>query len=490
MPTRVSGLALALLLQTIASFPTFVYAQCDASHLPPGFAEVISQARALVDKSEVPSISFAVASHGIVLCEDAFGWADREKRLPASPRTVYAAGSVAKSITGTAVFLLANRDKLRLDATPEQYGVHVPAYAGRGVTIRQLLTMSAGVPHGWFYDYAPGSHQRDVLNRYAISAFPPGRYFYYSNFSFGVLGRVVERAARRPFDDFVREELLRPLQMQSSGFKPSDQNLSTGYESGKAVPRYDFEPAAGGGFYTSAHDLALFGIFQLEPSQKLIRPDLMRDMHTAPKGHELDWRYANGWGIFALDKDTRVLVSNGRVLGGSATLLVLPEESAVIACLTNVSSDATDDLAFQFANVFSSGLLARLESLRKQVEAAEAPQPFRVDESMRGAWVGTMRTPTSTLPVSLRFAKDQSEIRVGKRSFVPIKELRIEQGFVMGEANISIDLPETRRRTTKLELQLQFIDGKRFVGAASTVSTGDLPGFSLPTFISLVKEKH
>ncbi|MBI3478699.1 MAG: beta-lactamase family protein [Acidobacteria bacterium] len=438
----------------------------------------------------MPSISFAVASHGTVLCEDAFGWADREKRLPASPRTVYAAGSVAKSITGAAVFLLVNRDKLRLDATPEQYGVHVPAYAGRGMTIRQLLTMSAGVPHGWFYDYEPGSHHRDALNRYAISAFPPGRYFYYSNFSFGVLGEVVERTARRPFEDFVGEGLLRPLQMQSSGFKPSEKNLSTGYESGKAVPRHDFEPVAGGGFYTSAHDLALFGNFQLDPSQRLIRPDLMRDMHTVPKGHELDWRYANGWGVLALDKDTRVLVSNGRVLGGSAMLLVLPEESVVIACLTNVSSDATDDLAFQFANVFSSGFLARLESLRKQVEAAEAPQPFRVNESMRGAWVGTMRTPTRTLPAGLRFAKDQSEIRVGNRSFVPIKELRIEQGFVMGEADISIDLPETRTRTTKLELQLQFIDGKRFVGAASTVSTGDLPGFSLPAFISLVREKH
>jgi len=60
---------------------------------------------------------------------------------------------------------------------------------------------------------------------------------------------------------------------------------------------------------------------------------------------------------------------------------------------------------------------------------------------------------------------------------------------VTGEADISIDLPETRRRNTKLELQLRFIDGKRFVGAASAVSTCDLSGFSLPTFISLVKEK-
>ncbi|MFY9561953.1 MAG: hypothetical protein WAQ52_17100 [Terriglobales bacterium] len=167
---------------------------------------------------------------------------------------------------------------------------------------------------------------------------------------------------------------------------------------------------------------------------------------------------------------------------------MLPEENVVIACLTNVANDATDDLAFQFANVFSSGLLARLESLRKQVEAAEAPQPFHADESTRGAWVGTIRTPKSTLPVRLRFTGDQSEIRVGHKSFVPIKELRIEQGFLMGEADISIDLPETRRRTSKLALQLRLIDGKRFVGAASAVSTGDLPGFSLPTFISLVRE--
>jgi Beta-lactamase len=70
--------------------------QCDSTQLPTRFAEAASSARERATKGELPSIEIAVAQNGRIVCEEAFGWADREKRIPATPNTVYAAGSIAK----------------------------------------------------------------------------------------------------------------------------------------------------------------------------------------------------------------------------------------------------------------------------------------------------------------------------------------------------------------------------------------------------------
>ena len=145
-----SLLSFSGLVLTLFAFLTPVQSQCDYTHLPMHFAEVVSSAHEGITKGELPSIAIAVAQHGSIVCEEAFGWADREKKTTATPSTVYAAGSVAKALTGAATFMLASKGKIRLDDAPEQYGVHVRAYAGTGITIRQLLSMTAGIQHGWF----------------------------------------------------------------------------------------------------------------------------------------------------------------------------------------------------------------------------------------------------------------------------------------------------------------------------------------------------
>jgi CubicO group peptidase (beta-lactamase class C family) len=372
--------------------------------LPIGFAAVVSAARERVTKGELPSVAFVIAQHGNILCEEAFGWADREKQISATPNTVYAAGSVAKALTGAATFILAGKGKIRLDDAPEQYGVHVRAYAGTGITIRQLLSMTAGVQHGWLYNYGADQRENELLGRYAISAFPPSQHYIYSNFSFGILGHIVEQAGQRPFREFMRDELLHPLHMTSSGFNLTGRDAATGYQEGKAVPPHTFEPESGGGFYTSAHDLALFGMFQIDSAQKLIAPVLMKEMHTPGTEHES--YYMSGWGIFNFKDGSTALISDGRVLAGSATLLVLPKEDVVVACLTNRASGAMDDFAFQFAGLFSPGLAADLEVAFKQIEAEEASRPFHADKQQRGSWVGAVEAPDGKVPVRMQITDD------------------------------------------------------------------------------------
>ncbi|MFZ0864372.1 MAG: serine hydrolase domain-containing protein [Candidatus Sulfotelmatobacter sp.] len=478
------------LLVTLFTFVAPVQSQCDSTHLPTRFAEVASSARERVTKGELPSIAIAVAQHGRIACEEAFGWADREKKIPATPNTVYAAGSVAKAPTGTAIFMLVDNRKIRLDDEPEQYGVHVRADAGTGITVRQLLSMTAGIQHGWFYNYGSDVDTKELLNRYAIGAFPPGQHFIYSNFSYAILGEVVERAGKRPFREFMRDEVLNRLQMTSSGFNLAGRDVAIGYQAGKAVPPHTFEPEAGGGFYTSAHDLALFGLFQIDSAQKLIAPKLMKEMHTLETDQQIKSHYTSGWGVFNFKDGSSVLISDGVVLAGSATLLVLPKAGVVIACLTNTGSEEMDDLAFQFADLFSSGLLANLESARKEVEAREASRPFHADPSQLGLWVGSVDTPKGKLPVRVQITgDDHMQIGIDNGAMVPVGDLGIEEGFLSGGVAASLSLPETGNQPSKLKLQLLWVDGNRLIGTARTESTRDLPRFGLPVYVSLSRQK-
>ena len=480
-----SGLVLTLFASVVPA-----QSQCDSTQLPVRFAEVASSARERATKGELSSIAIAVAQNGRMVCEEAFGWADREKQIPATPNTVYAAGSVAKALTGTAIFMLAENGKIRLDDAPAQYGVHVRTYAGDDITIRQLLSMTAGIQHGWFYDYGLDQHGKELLKHYAISAFPPGQRFIYSNFSYGILGEVVERAGKRPFREFMRGEVFNRLQLTSSGFNLTGRDVAIGYQAGKAVPPHTFEPEAGGGFYTSAHDLALFGLFQIDSAQKLMAPKLMKEMHTLETDQQIKSHYTSGWGVFNFKDGSSVLISDGRVLAGSATLLVLPKAGVVIACLTNTASEAMDHLAFQFADLFSSGVSANLESAFKEIEAAEASIPFHADPSQLGTWVGTVDTPKGKLPVRMQITVDD-HVQIGfeHRAMVPVEGLGVEQGFLSGEAAISLSLPETGKQPSKLQLQLLWIDGIRLIGTARTESTADLPRFGLPVYISLSRQK-
>jgi CubicO group peptidase (beta-lactamase class C family) len=480
-----SGLVLTLFASVVPA-----QSQCDSTQLPARFAEVASSARERATKGELPSIAIAVAQNGRMVCEEAFGWADREKQIPATPNTVYAAGSVAKALTGTAIFMLAENGKIRLDDAPAQYGVHVRTYAGDDITIRQLLSMTAGIQHGWFYDYGLDQHGKELLKHYAISAFPPGQRFIYSNFSYGILGEVVERAGKRPFREFMRGEVFNRLQMTSSGFNLTGRDVAIGYQAGKAVPPHTFEPEAGGGFYTSAHDLALFGLFRIDSAQKLMAPKLMKEMHTLETDQQIKSHYTSGWGVFNFKDGSSVLISDGRVLAGSATLLVLPKAGVVIACLTNTASEAMDHLAFQFADLFSSGVSANLESAFKEIEAAETSRPFHADPSQLGTWVGTVDTPKGKLPARMQITgDDHMQIGFEHGAMVPVEDLGIEEGFLSGGAAASLSLPETSNQPSKLQLQLLWVDGSRLVGTARTESTGDLPHFGLPLYISLSRQR-
>jgi CubicO group peptidase (beta-lactamase class C family) len=443
---------LALLLAAAAEQPAG--GECNWSALPPAARDIAAGAQSLVTSGKVMAFAFAVASEGQVLCEEAFGWADRDHRVAATPRSAFGAGSVAKSITGTAVYLLVQRGKLKLADSPEKHGVKVRTFGKDAVTIDELLAMTAGVPHGWFYPSGPAPREDRILRSYAIEAFHAGQSFEYSNFSFGILGEIVSAASGKPYDEFVASEIFRQLGMTSTSFEPRQ-----------------FFPRAAGGLYTSVHDLALFGSFHLGPSMKAIHgsstPDLSRRGYRA------------GWGHIAMGQQQELWLSNGNVNAGAAALLLLPRKNIVISVATNTPGDSADEFAFQLAEAFSPGLVANFGSMRQSVEAEEAPKPFAGGPPYQGHWIGAAYLPAARLPLELTFSGETAAIAIGKRATVPVTDLHLEAGRLTGRVATSIELPGLGAKNT-LQLELESRGG-RLHGILRVVSTA----YGLPVYVAL-----
>ncbi|HYO41694.1 MAG TPA: serine hydrolase domain-containing protein [Candidatus Limnocylindrales bacterium] len=196
---------------------------------------------ALRTDKRIPGIAWGVLHAGELVHAGGTGVArDGEDRVPGAD-TVFRIASMTKSFTAATILLLRDEGRLRLDdpvvdLVPALAAWTPPTADAGPVTIRQLLTMSAGLAT----DDPWGDRQQDLplhaferlLAAGPTFTWPPGTVFDYSNLGYGILGRVVTSAAGAEYGDVVRDRLLRPLGMASSAFHESDvpgDTLAHGY---------------------------------------------------------------------------------------------------------------------------------------------------------------------------------------------------------------------------------------------------------------------
>jgi CubicO group peptidase (beta-lactamase class C family) len=188
--------------------------------------------------------------------------------------TVFRIASMTKSFTAAAVLALRDDGRLALDDPAEAYipelrGLRPAAGDAPRVTIRHLLTMTAGFPT----DDPWGDRQQGLpvpeflaLLRQGAARFAwaPGTRFEYSNLGYAILGQVIRAASGSQYPDFVAERLLRPLGMAASGFDAAgfgSGELACGYRrDGEAWAELQPDPCGAfapmGGIFSSITDLA------------------------------------------------------------------------------------------------------------------------------------------------------------------------------------------------------------------------------------------
>ena len=179
-------------------------------------------------ESRVPGLCVAVAREGAVTLVQPAGVASVIDREPTTPDTAYLWFSMTKIVTATAAVRLAESGALGLDDPVSEYVTEFPASkSGVPVTIRHLLSHTAGlanpIPVGWVHaasETGPDPHgfAIDLLRRKSRVARRPGLRASYSNLGYIVLGEVLTAAAGERYEDYVRNQILRPLGMARTDF--------------------------------------------------------------------------------------------------------------------------------------------------------------------------------------------------------------------------------------------------------------------------------
>jgi CubicO group peptidase (beta-lactamase class C family) len=451
---------------------------------------------------ELPSIAVAVAAGGRVLWEEAIGWADREAERAATPQSLYGLGSLGKSLLATTILVLVESGEVDLDdPVTEHLGdaeLRIHPHGARPPTVRELLQMTGGIPHGHIV-YFGGDHQapgaREIVERYAAAALPPGEHYEYSNFSYGLLEQVVRGVTGKSYAEYARSAVFDPLAMRHTSVglpidaAGGDPAVRYG-RSGSPIDTMIAAPASSLDTHSTLDDLLRYGLFHLglrRPEQwPILGSETLERMHSDRSGLP-GALMALGWAVIELEADT-VLVTNGLVSGASATLLLFPEKQALVIALANISSDGvTDDVAFGLAEILIPGLLAEFQAARAEYESGQA-RPWKPTADLLGSWKGEISTPDGELSLSVRFQEDGDvHVRLGEQPRTLLDGARWTgdrlSGALLGA------LPWSETGDDYLELQLTLVPGgDRLLGwVTASVYDGER-FFQLPAPLGLVRE--
>ena len=228
--------------------------------------------------------SALVAFGDAVLLDKGYGLADTAKAIANGPTTRFRIASVTKQFTAMAILILESRGKLDVDDKACKYVADCPA-AWKAITIRQLLSHSAGIPNFTDlpdYESTKGDPTtvKELFARFKDLPlqFTPGSRFSYSNSNYVVLGSIIERASKVSYEDFVKRNIFDPLEMHDTGYEHPDSGVAVGYKrEGVVADTIDMSvPYAAGALYSTVEDLRRWG--QALSSEDLVPKTVLATM--------------------------------------------------------------------------------------------------------------------------------------------------------------------------------------------------------------------
>jgi CubicO group peptidase (beta-lactamase class C family) len=308
----------------------------------------------------VPGASVLVLRDGAPLFRRAYGMADLEQRIPATPATNYRLASMTKQFTAAAILLLAEDGRLSLDDPIRKWLPSLPP-AAAPVTLRELLTHTAGLID--YEDLIPASatqqvHDADVLHLLESqdrTYFAPGTSYRYSNSGYALLALVVARASGTGFASFLRQRIFLRLGMRDTvayeAGVSSVPHRAYGYsESGEVWTRTDQSLTSAvlgdGGVYSSIDDLAKWDA-ALSDTRLLRAASLQLAFTPATPTDDPAVRYGFGWRITG-----ETLWHSGETVGFRNVIVRWPRRHFTVIVLSNRDAPEPYALALAIARLY------------------------------------------------------------------------------------------------------------------------------------------
>jgi CubicO group peptidase (beta-lactamase class C family) len=255
-----------------------------------------------------------------------------------TPDTQYRIGSISK--TFTALLVLRLRDEGRLALT-DPLDAHVPGSPFGDRTVGQLLSHGGGLQAetaGPWWERTPGGPWEEVVAPLDASSVPhaPGRRFHYSNLGFGALGELVARRRGRPWYEALRAEILDPLGLRRTTYRPESPH-ATGFavhpwaEAVLPEPEHDAGALAPAGqLWSTLEDLGRLAAFLLGDTGDVLSRDTLTEMAEAALVDDSGEEPASyGLGLQVLYAGGRRLVGHSGAMPGFVASVFVDAEAAI-----------------------------------------------------------------------------------------------------------------------------------------------------------------
>lgn len=273
------------------------------------------------------SAAMLVARNDTILYENALGYQDALKKVPLTVHSSFNLASVSKQFVTMCIMILKERGKLQFDDKAIKYLPNLPY---KDITIRQLMTHTAGVPEYFdLYEQVFPKDKiftnKDFLELFAQKRppldFQPGEKFSYSNSGYLILASIVEAVSSMRFQDFVRQNIIQQLQLKETfpytiDMKTFPQNRVFGFEYKRDTivknDLYNVDGVIGdGNMYSSVGDLQKWS--QALYQNKLVKAETLREAFTPQTLNNGEKSYYGfGWG---LEKDSARVQHTGGWVG-------------------------------------------------------------------------------------------------------------------------------------------------------------------------------
>lgn len=311
-----------------------------------------------------PSATAALVDNQDIVWRYAYGFANIEEKIPATPETTYSICSISKLFTSIAIMTLVEEGKVDLDGELGDYLDDFQLETAEDtveepVTIRGLLSHSAGLPRegiGAYWNAAdfPAESELEARVNPLGLLYTPFTNYQYSNIGMSLLGKVVSEVSDKDYKTYVQTEILDPLKLDTmSSDLPLDGDggrFSTGYTDHDASGHRDpiapymldgFAPAAG--FAASVIDLSRFAAWQFRlletGEEEILSRKTLRNMHRV---HWMDpgdpESGINGLGFYHMTIGTTPVIGHGGYCLGHRAEFVM-DNASQIAVTTMVNAN-------------------------------------------------------------------------------------------------------------------------------------------------------
>jgi CubicO group peptidase (beta-lactamase class C family) len=315
---------------------------------------------------QIPGASVAVVQDGKVIYSKGFGYRDVEKKMPVTPDTLFAIGSISKSFTSL-VFATQNDEGLvDWDKPVRNY---VPTFklddpiATDHATAKDLLSHRSGLPGHDIVWYSSNFSREDLFHRVQyLKSNKELRYGYqYCNLMIMTMGYVEGQVAHSSWEDLVRMRIFQPLGMNTSNFSVTDSQKTADFAEPYSVKKnvvtkvpFKNIDAIGpaGSINSSANEMARYAVLHLGDGtyngKRIVSQGNLKLVHTgvSPMGGLPEFftqnglgpmTYAMGW-VDTSFRGHHMVWHNGGIDGFHALLTMLPDDKIAVVVLSNLDN--------------------------------------------------------------------------------------------------------------------------------------------------------